>query len=206
MKKFTLLLLAALSLVLPIASASYAQAESRGSAAVYPVVFDKTGTTTSRATAKSAMSEIFRKGGFKLLDDSKAVSAWRGTGFRAPTVSRPPTTRQLATFGRAAGVRYVCASQVTFHTRSIWVNLGPKTVSNCTISLTIVDASSGKIAYEAIGEGRSDERSNGLKVAAAILMTPIITAVSGGPKTPRESRAAQIASARALEGFVVVKQ
>ncbi len=206
MKKFTLLLLATLSLVLPIASASFAQAESRGSIAVYPVVFDKSGTETSRAKAKEAMSEIFRKGGFKLLSDSKAATAWRGTGFRTPTISRPPTTRQLSQFGRAAGVRYVCTSQVTFHTRSIWVNLGPKTISNCAISVTIVDTRSGKIAYEGNGEGRSDEKSDGLKVAGAILISPFVTAISGGPKTPRESRAAQIASSRALEQFIVVKQ
>jgi hypothetical protein len=35
-------------------------------------------------------------------------------------------------------------------------------------------------------------------------VTPLVSAVSGGPKTPHETRAAQIAAARALEKFVTV--
>lgn len=204
MRKLNLAHLAAFSVVLASASASLAQAPSRGSIAVFPVVFDKTGTDTSRAKAKEALTEVFKKGGFRVLDDSAAAKAWRSKGYRAPTTARPPTAAQLASFGRTAGVRYVSTATVGFHTRSIWVNLGPKTISNSTISVTVVESSTGRVVYEGDGEGRSDEKTESLKVAGALLISPLVTAVSGGPKTPQETRAAQIAASRALEKFVVV--
>lgn len=182
-----------------------AQAPSRGTIAVYPIVFDDSGTPTSRATAKQAMAEVLKKGGFRLLDEDKAARGWRGKGYRTPTITRPPTLAQLTAFGKAAGVSYVCTATVTFHTRSIWVNLGPKTIASCHVSVTVVDTRSGKVVHEADADGRSDEKSDGLKVAGALLISPLVTAVSGGPKTPQESRAAQIAVSRALEKFVVAE-
>jgi hypothetical protein len=182
-----------------------AQAPSRGSIAVFPMVFDDSGTPTSRAKATEAIVEIFQKGGFKLVEPADPKKIWRGKGYRAPTMARPATTAQLVGFGRAVGVRYVCTASVTFHTRSIWVNLGPKTVSSCHMNVTIIDTRTGTVAYESEGDGRSDEKSDKLKVAAALLVTPLVTAVSGGPKTPQETRAAQIAAAYALEKFIVVQ-
>jgi heat shock protein HslJ len=61
------------------------------------------------------------------------------------------------------------------------------------------------VVYEADAEGRSDEKTDSLKVAGALLISPLVTVVSGGPKTPQETRAAQIAIARSLEKFVVVE-
>lgn len=199
----TILVLAAM---LAVGSSSFAsaQAPSRGSVAVYPVIFDDSGTETSRAKAKEAMTEIFKKGGFNVADDSKAANAWRSKRFAMPTITRPPTKANLVSFGKSLGVRYVSSASVTFHTRSIWVNLGPKTISTCHVTLTIVDTQTGAIVHEADAEGRSDEKSDNLKIAGAILISPLVTAVSGGPKTPQETRAAQIASARALEKFIVV--
>lgn len=186
------------------AATAAAQAASRGSVVVYPVVYDKSGTDTSRAKAKEAMNEIFTKGGFKVLAESGAASAWRAKKFSTPTITRPPSKDNLVSLGKAVGAKYVCSASVTFHTRSIWVNLGPKTVSTCHVTLTIVDSQTGKIVHEADAEGRSDEKSDNLKIAGAILISPLVTAVSGGPKTPQESRAAQIATARALEKFIIV--
>lgn len=187
-----------------IAAGVFAQAPSRGTITVHPVVFDKSGTDTSRAKAEAAVNEILTKGGFKLIANSKSAETWRAKGFRQPTSTRPPSAQNLVAVGRAVGARYVCAVQVAFHTRSIWVNLGPKTVSTCHMVTTIVDSRSGKIVHDSEVDGRSDEKSDGLKVAAALLITPLVTAVSGGPKTPQEIRAAQIAAARSLEKFVTV--
>ncbi len=199
----TLLVIATLG-VLASSAFAPAQAPSRGSVAVYPIIFDDSGTDTSRAKAKEAMTEVFRKGGFNVADDAKAASTWRSKRYATPTITRPPTKANLVSFGKALGVRYVSSASVTFHTRSIWVNLGPKTISTCHVTLTIVDTQTGAIVHEADAEGRSDEKSDNLKIAGAILISPLVTAVSGGPKTPQESRAAQIASARALEKFIVV--
>lgn len=187
------------------ASLAAAQAPSRGSIAVFPMIYDKSGTDTSRAKAAEAIAEIFTKGGFRLVKPAKPEATWKAKGYKVPSLARPATRQELVGFGKAVGVRYVATASVTFHTRSIWVNLGPKTVSSCHINVTVVDTQSGRVVHEAAGDGRSDEKSDKLKVAAALLVTPLVTAVSGGPKTPQETRAAQIAASEALEGFIVVK-
>jgi hypothetical protein len=200
-------ILFALAAVVAVGSSSFsaAQAASRGSVVVFPVIYDKSGTDTSRAKAKEAMNEIFKKGGFKVVEETGAAKTWSTKKFSTPTITRPPSKENLVSLGKSLGVKYVCSASVTFHTRSIWVNLGPKTISTCHITLTIVDSQTGKIVHEADAEGRSDEKSDNLKIAGAILISPLVTAVSGGPKTPQESRAAQIASARALEKFIIVE-
>lgn len=181
-----------------------AQPAPRGSVVVFPVIFDKSGTDTSRAKAETALNEVFRKGGFRVVDSRKAADAWRARGMRVPTSARPPQTADLVRVGRAIGVQYVATSHVTFHTRSIWVNLGPKTISTCHMATTIIDVKTGKIVHDVEVDGRSDEKTDKLKVVGALLVSPLVTAVSGGPKTPQETRAAQIAAARSLEKFVTV--
>jgi len=43
---------------------------------------------------------------------------------------------------------------------------------------------------------------NVYKIAADILISPLVTVVSGGPATPREQRAVQIALGRAYHSWV----
>jgi len=146
-----------------------------------------------------------QKAGFKPVEERKAMAAWVNLGFADATMERPPTAKQLTQFGKDTGAKYVVTATVHFHTRSIWVNLGPKTISTCDVTVTIVDPKTAKIAYEKQASGRSDEKSDPIKVAGAVLISPLVTAVSGGPKTPQESRAGQIAVANALYKFVVPK-
>lgn len=181
------------------------QATSRGTAIAYPPVFDDSGTNTSRETTANAVHEILNKGGFKTVEPETGESAWTKLGYKTPGLMSPPTLEQLAKFGKAVSADFVVSTKIHFHTRSIWVNLGPKTISTCTAHVTVVDVKKNKIAYEKEAEGRSDEKSDGLKIAGSLLITPLITAVSGGPKTPQEQRAGQIAVAKALNDFIVVK-
>lgn len=186
------------------ANVAIGQVASRGTIVVYPTVFDKSGTVTSRNIAEASLKEVLKVSGFKLIDSSIAARAWQSSGIRVPTSTRPPLAKDLTKVGRIAGAQYVVTAQVSFHTRSIWVNLGPKTVSDCHIVATIVDSKSGKVVHEADVSGRSDEKSDNLKVLGSLFLTPLITAVNGGPKTPQESRAGRIAAARSLEDFVRV--
>ena len=194
----------AVSAFLGSAATAFSQPMDRGSIVVYPTVFDQSGTKTSRASAETALNDILKKGGFKVLDSSVAARVWKAKGLRTPTTTRPPSTADLTELGKAIGVRYVVATTVSFHTRSIWVNLGPKTISTASFATSIIDSRTGKVVHEADTEGRSDEKSDTLKVVGSLLVTPLVSAISGGPKTPHETRAAQIAAARALEKFVTV--
>jgi hypothetical protein len=92
---------------------------------------------------------------------------------------------------------------VAWHTRSIWVNAGPKTISTATVSVYVFDVASGKVVYKKTGvAGRSDERSQVLKLALDVLVSPLVTVVSGGPATPQEQRAVQIALGAAYHDWV----
>ncbi len=196
---------AALVVAAVCAAVAIAQPAARGTVVVYPTVFDKTGTDTSRKAAETALKEVFQKGGFKLVNSDIAASTWKANGFRIPTSSRPPSSNDLALLARLTGADYAVTTHVSFHTRSIWVNLGPKTVSDCHMVTTIVDAKSGTVVFESDVTGRSDEKSDTLRVIGALLISPLTTAISGGPKTPQETRAGQIAAARSLADFVTVK-
>jgi hypothetical protein len=81
--------------------------------------------------------------------------------------------------------------------------MGPKTISTATVNAYVFDVASNKIVYRKQGvTGRSDERESIYKVAADVLVTPLVSAVSGGPATPREQRAVQIALGTAYRPWV----
>ncbi len=181
-----------------------AQQSDRGSVAAFPVVFsENNGTPDSHETAVQAVKEILQKAGYTLTSNEVARNTWERLNLPAPKMNTPSRRRDIVRFGKEMKVRYVVATTVYFHSRSIWVNLGPKTISTATVGVIITDIGSGKVVYRKKGvEGRSDEKSNTLKLVGAVLVTPLVTMVSGGPKTPHEQRAAQIAVARAFRGWV----
>ena len=108
-----------------------------------------------------------------------------------------PTNAQLRQYGKKLGASYVVFGSIDWHTRSIWVGSGPKTISTATVDASVLDVATGKVSYSKSGvAGRSDETEDNIKLLAAVLITPFVTVVSGGPKTPQEQRAVQIALAR----------
>lgn len=178
------------------------QMESKGLAVAYPWVF-KNGNRTSRTLAITTAEQILRNAGFASIPGAAAKSTWETSRLPRPSYGHLPTVASLRSYGRAMKASKVLYGSVSWHTRSIWVNLGPKTISTAKVDAYVFDVASGKIVYKVTGvEGRSDEKSNGYKIAAAILITPLVTAVSGGPATPREQRAVQIAMGVAYSDWV----
>ena len=51
-------------------------------------------------------------------------------------------------------------------------------------------------------QARSNEKFDPVKAGADILLTPLVSVVSGRPKTSHEQRAAQIAVVKALKDWV----
>ncbi|MBM3493477.1 MAG: hypothetical protein FJX72_04020 [Armatimonadetes bacterium] len=186
------------------ASAALAQQTTRGSAVIHPVVFSRnSGAKGSRATALKAVREALQKAGYTLVSDTVAANTWKRLRLPAPTVGSQARAKDLARFGKAAGARYVVAPVFGFHSRSIWVDLGPKTVSAATVGIVITDTQTGNAIYTRKNvQGRSDEKFDPVKAGADILVSPLVTVVSGGPKTPQEQRAVQIAVAKALKDWV----
>ena len=203
--KSMFLCLGAIAIAVPTMAAPEREgirAHGKGIAVAYPWMFQK-GTPTSRETAIATAEEIARKAGYEALPGDAARAAWASTGHAYVRFGNPPTRALLKAFGKAAHATKVVYGSVSWHTRSIWVNLGPKTISTATVNVYVFDVSSGMIIYKAKGvRGRSDEPSNGWKIAADVILSPLVTAVSGGPKTPHEQRAVQIALGKAYRDWV----
>jgi len=189
------------SAALPMAGA---QETSRGAVVVYPVVYSRnSGSETSRKTGVTAVKEALQKSGFTLISSTVAANTWRRLGFPMAMTNSPASLGDLVRFGRAVKAQFVVSPQFDFNSRSIWVDLGPRTVSTATVDIRITDVSKEATVYTRDDvTGRSDEKFNLLEAGADILVTPIATMVSGGPKTPHEQRAVQIAVVKALRPWV----
>jgi hypothetical protein len=171
-------------------------------AVAYPWVFDN-GTSTSRTTAVSSADEIGQAADYASIPDDVAKAAWGADGLPTTRFGHMPSRASLETFGSALHAKVVIYGSVSWHTRSIWVNLGPKTISTATVNAYVFDVKTGKVIFRVKGmQGRSDEKSNGYKIAADIVLgTPLVTAVSGGPATPQEQRAVRIALDKAYQNW-----
>ena len=187
----------ALVLSLLAAGVSTAQSSNKGVAVAFPWTFVK-GNKTPRTTVATTAGEIAQKAGFAVVSPDLAAKAWARMGLPDPKDGLPSTS-QLRKFATELKADRVLYGKVSWHTRSIWVGAGPKTISTATASVYVYDRRANKVTFKHSGTGRSDEKENALKVAGAVLLTPFVTAVSGGPSTPREQRAAQIALARAFQ-------
>lgn len=192
--------LVTLALVHNLVAAPIAKAKV---AIAYPWAFSG-GHAAAQSTCKSTVEEIAKKAGYAVLSSHGASVTWLRLGLPAVTAGHRPSGAQLEAFGKKVGARYVLFGDASWHTRSIWVGAGPKTISTAKVDAYVFDVSSGKTIFSKRKvEGRSDERESDLKLVADILLTPLVSAVSGGPATPREQRAVQIALSRAYHAYVV---
>lgn len=115
---------------------------------IYPIVFERnSGTDTSRSSAVQALREVMSKAGHPVLSNTVAAATWKKLRIPIPTGRSAPTARELTRFGKAMKARYVLAGQFDFHSRSIWVNLGPKTISTATADVYIFDVEQKKVIY-----------------------------------------------------------
>jgi hypothetical protein len=197
-------LFAAAAILAGSPQASCAQDRERGTVVVYPVIFNhNSGDTTSRKTAVRSVEESLQKGGFTLVSGMLAANTWRRLGLPMATADDPARRTDLVRLGTELKARFVVSAVVLFHTRSIWVDLGPRTVSSATVDIVITDVNDDKTVYSRQDvTGRSDEKFDLAKAGADLLVTPLVTMVSGGPKTPHEQRAVQIAVAKAMRDWV----
>ena len=211
MKKriFTATMMAALMTMAAVPASSLSQQDrdgdrvrAHGTVVAYPWALDKA-TDTAQKSVHRVAAEIARKGGFEVVPGDTASSEWRRTDRRLPTIDHPSKLETLMEYGQAVHANYVLYGSVSWHTRSIWVNAGPKTISTATVNVYVLDVATGSNVYEKHDvEGRSDEKDAAIKIAGDILLTPLVSAVSGGPAAPREERAVQIALSRALYDWV----
>ncbi len=185
------------------AGAQTIQGGEAGSVAVLPWIYLK-GTPGAVKTAKERVTDILSTSSLDIIAETRVRDAWKEMGRSAePDREVLPSAKQLIALGRKLDVDFVVTGRCQWHTRSIWIGLGPKTKSTCTVDLIVVDVKKAKVALNARKVWMdSTTKEDPLKAAGAVLVTPLVTVVSGGPKTPHEQRAAQLAIGKAIKPWL----
>jgi|SRR5579862_8950095 len=148
----------ALAVPAPAQESGRRQDISQGTAVALPWVFEN-GDETSQITAISSVDEIMRKAGYSSIPGHVAREAWNSRGLPQANFGDLPSRRTLESLGQALHATRIYYGSVSWHTRSIWVDLGPKTVSTATVDVYVFDVAADKNVFSSKGiQGRSDER------------------------------------------------
>ena len=173
-------------------------AQSGRDVSIYPWIFTN-GNVTSKTMAIASVKRITENQGLHVIANDTSVRIFDSLKPKIALKDGLPSEADLGRFAKAVHAGILIFGDVNWHTRSVWVGTGPKTISTATVDVYVYNTKEKKVTYIAEKvEGRSDEKESALKDVLAVLVTPLITAVSGGPATPREQRAVQIAVGRAL--------
>jgi hypothetical protein len=179
--------------------------------AILPLAL-QAGTDTAMKTARETLNTLFEKSKHELISPAAVRTSWEDDlkYTKLPEVVEQgeaypqlPEPRALLEMGRKLGADWVCAGRGKWHTKSVWVGLGPKTKAEFTVDLIIVDVKKSEVALDAKGvKSDSTRKEKGLETAGALLVSMGVTALSGGPKTPHQQRAATQAIALAMEPWL----
>ena len=190
-------------------------AKTTETVAVLPFAM-QAGTPTAVQTAKDTLIGLFAAEGVLEVEKAKVLRAWVDTlGFKHPGeqyeameyVADLPRAQALLKLGQELGVDYVCAGRLTWHTTSKWVALGPKTKAYAYLDLMLIDVEEKLILVDAKRiETDSTRIEKSWETAASLLISSGFTMLSGGPKTPHQQRAAQMAIAKALEPWLLERE
>ena len=163
------------------------------------------GTDRAKKTAREFLSALLTKIKVDAASEVKTTAAWAAsTGSEEIYQNNQlPSAANMLRVGNKMGVDWVMSGKVSWHSRSIWVGLGPKTKSTATVSVRIVDVKNQVVALE-VADMKIDDtaKEDTLKALGAVFVSGLFTVVSGGPKTPHEQRAVQIGIAKALEPWL----
>ena len=174
--------------------------------AVLPWTF-RAGTPSAVETANDTINHFFDRAGYDRLSPDRIGTVWHHQSDWVNMEQDPmppmPTDQQLKRIGQRLGVDLICVGRVSWHTRSVWVSLGPKTKATCTIDLRMVAIDHGGVSLnERDVQADDTSEESGFQTAAGILTGGLVTVVSGGPASSHQQRAAQIALSRAFEPWL----
>ena len=163
-------------------------------------------------------SLFFREDSFNIIPETKVILAWTqelGHDFKAEETKRQ-SPKELLKLGEKLGADWVISGHATWRTRSVWIGLGPKTKSDCTVDMLIVDVKKKELSLDA-REVKMDNapKENPIRAATTIILGVAgakglfssalpLSFVSGGPKTPSEINAAQSSIAKAIRPWLAL--
>lgn len=207
----------------PIDESSETCADAPETVAILPWIYEN-GTPGAQIAAKEFLetilkkSQFFREDRFQIIPEARVTLTWTKDMGHDPGSERTeiPTPRELLKLGERLGVDWVITGHAFWHTRRVWIGLGPKTKAECTVDMVIVDVKNKELSLDARGvKMDSVPKENPLKAATTVLLgflgakgwfssTLLLTAVSGGPKTPREQSAVQSAIATIIQPWLAL--
>jgi hypothetical protein len=164
------------------------------------------GTHGGIQTAHEFLASLLVKASIDQVTEEKVAAGWKTANGDDYDSNRPalPTPAQMLRTGRQLGADWVMAGSVDWHSRSIWIGLGPKTKSTAVIHLRIVNVRQQTTDLEVQDlHMDSTAKEDVLKTLGTVFLTSMFTVVSGGPKTPHEQRAVELGLAKALEPWLV---
>ena len=174
---------------------------AKGTAVSFPWLFAN-GNVTSRTMTNTVADEVLTRAGYSALSQESAAATWKSAGLAEPNPGVWPTAASLKKFGKAAKVDKVLYGKISWRTRSIWVNAGPKTISTASVTAYVFDVAMGRNVYSRTKvQARSDEKPSVNKVVEAILSTPLVS-TTGDDSTSQEQRAVQLGLALAYRDWV----
>lgn len=169
--------------------------------AVLPFAF-KHSEPEPRNMVREAAKKVFQKAGLTIHSGVETLDVWE-KDLKHKKPSSIPSKSHLIQLGEKLKVDYVCAGMVHWKIKTPWVLLGPKTKAECTVSYRIVDVSKRHTILDTKKVmADSTKKESGWEAAGDILLTPLATMVSGGPKVPHMNRSGQMATFKALAPFI----
>lgn len=190
-----------LALALTLVTLPNSAPVAKGTAVSFPWLFAN-GNVTSRTMTNQVADEVLTKAGFSALSQESAAATWKSAGLAEPNPGVWPSASALQKFGQAAKVDKILYGKVSWRTRSVWVNTGPKTISTASVTAYVFDVARGRNVYSRTKvQARSDEKPSVNRVAEAILSSPLINS-KGDDSTSREQRAVQLGLALAYRDWV----
>lgn len=169
--------------------------------AVLPFVF-KHSEPEPIKKVEETVQKVFEKAGLNQLSNKTTLDIWtEELKFQKP--ESLPKNKRLIKLGETLNVDYVCTGTVSWEIKTPWVFLGPKTKAICKVNCIIIDVAKKKVVLNAKDiESDSNKKESGWEIAGDVLLTPLFTMVSGGPKVPHMNRSGQLAIVDALKSFI----
>ncbi len=117
------------------------------------------------------------------------------------------TPSQMLRIGKKLNVDWVLSGSADWHSRSIWIALGPKTKSTCKINVRIVDVKNKEVVLDVQNlQMDSTAKEDTLSTFGSLFISSFFTILSGGPKTPHEIKAVQLGIVKSLQPWIVRHQ
>ena len=165
------------------------------------------GTDGAREKCAAALRTLIEKRGYRVLEGDSVKKAYEEATGETPGAKDKMLTlrdKDLLKVGRALKVDYVIAANLKWHTKSVYVFPTLRTKADCSVDALVVNVEKAEVTLDKHDVKKDSENKNAAAGVAAVLVGLGYGAISGGPKTPPQTKAGVNALYAALEDFIGV--